>query len=140
MASEVVRIDAALVEAARTIGSTMGRSVAAQLSHGARLGRAVEGADISTSEVHDLLVRQDQFDALQPEEQAAVTRLRDQRMTEAIEGLDLVADFESSNESYAELDDDGNLVEYRPKASAAAAPEARPQWAPAVLKPDTFGQ
>ncbi len=115
--SEVVRVDSALVERARAEGSVMGRSTAAQLSHWARLGRALEHSRVSTSTIHAVLAGQARFDDLDADEQQAVSDLWSEQMTGLIAGLDLRRDFEAAGQAYAELDDDGNVIEVDPARS-----------------------
>lgn len=118
MPSEVVRVDGALLRLAKAAGETMGRSAGSQISHWARLGRAIESADVPTSAIHAVLARQQAFDDLDDEDQKAVAALWDRDMSQRIASLDLAAEFAASGAAYAELDEDGNVVEVPASAPA----------------------
>lgn len=108
--TEVVRVSSPLVEAAREAGMVMGRTVADQVSHWTRLGRAVEAAGARTTAIHDVLDGQARFDDLDGEDQAAVAEMWGHRVSELLGGLDLRSEFETNGQAYAELDEDGNVV------------------------------
>ena len=122
MPTEVVRVDGTLLDLAKTEGATMGRSAASQLSHWARIGRAIEHSGVPTSAIHAVLAHQQSFDSLDDEDQRSVAAFWDHSIKERIANLDLVAEFEATGAAYAELDDDGNAVIVRPSTSAVAGP------------------
>ena len=122
MPTEVVRVDGALLDLAKSEGATMGRSAASQLSHWARIGRAIEHSGIPSSAIHAVLARQQSFDSLDDEDQRSVAELWGHSIKERIAGLDLAAEFEVTGAAYAELDDDGNAVIVRPSKSPGASP------------------
>lgn len=124
MPTEVVRVDGSLLDLAKSEGATMGRSAASQLSHWARIGRAIEHSGVPTSAIHAVLARQQSFDSLDDEDQRSVVAFWDHSIKERVADLDLVAEFEAAGTAYAELDDDGNAVIVRPSKSAAASPTA----------------
>ena len=110
MDAEDVRIERGLIEAARGEGRVTARSVSAQITHWARLGRAFENARVPGSAIGSVLAKQGDFDSLSDEDQRAVSAMWTHRMAEAITDLDLVAEFEASGQAYAFLDEDGNVV------------------------------
>lgn len=126
--SEVVRVDKDLAARAKEAGATMSRSVAAQISHWARIGRAVENAGVPSSAIAAVLARQADFDSLPDEDQAAVVELWNLRIADTLNDLDLAADFTDVGQAYAELDSDGNVVVVEPEAppSRPSAPGSRP--------------
>lgn len=124
-ATEVIRVDEELVRAAKDTGELLGRSAAGQISHWARLGRAIENADVPSSAIKAVLTRQAEFDSLSEDEQRAVTALWSIQMQERIANLDLVSEFQATGAAYAYLDDDGNLIEVPRTARSASAPKGR---------------
>lgn len=108
--TRVVRIDQALVATAEAEGDTAGRSTSAQLTYWARLGRAVEASGVPASAIRAVLEKQAAFDDLSREDQAAVSALWAQQIKETLATLDMADHHEAAGTSYAELDDDGNVV------------------------------
>lgn len=113
-ATDVIRVDAEIVQAAKDVGEIQGRSAASQVSHWARLGRAIENADVSTSAIHDVLAHQAEFDSLSDTDQRVVSAMWDHRIQERIANTNLKAEFHAAGTPYAELDDEGNAVIVRP--------------------------
>lgn len=108
--TKVVRVDALLADRAEAAGELMGRTLGAQITHWARLGRAVEAGGASTPAVARVLAERAGFDDLDHDEQAEVIAEWERRMEDAIAALDLAAEFDRTGAAYAELDDDGNVV------------------------------
>lgn len=108
--TEVVRITAELVRAAREEGASLSRSTAQQLSHWARLGRALESSSISASGIRAVLEGRRSIDELAAEDEKAIAEVWSTRIDETIRSLDLAERFRATGEQYAELDDDGNVV------------------------------
>ncbi len=103
----------------------MGRSVTSQLSHWARIGRAIEHSGVPASAIHAVLAHQQSFDSLDDEDQRSVAAFWDHSIKERIAALDLVAEFEAAGAAHAELDDDGNAVIARP-LDVGCQPNRRP--------------
>lgn len=110
-ATDVIRVDEELVRAAKETGDLLGRSAAGQISHWARLGRAIENAEIPSSAIQAVLNRQAEFDSLTEDEQQAVSAIWSIQIQRRIANLDLASEFDAAGDAYAYLDDDGNLVE-----------------------------
>ena len=111
VSSSPIRLDAELVAAARLAAKTMSRSVAQQIAHWARLGRALEASpDICVRAIREVLSGAGDYDALSPQEQAVVRARWSARMQELREGLRLDRELREQGMAYAELDDSGAVV------------------------------
>jgi hypothetical protein len=118
VSSNPIRLDAELVEAARLAAKPMSRSVAQQISHWARLGRALEASpDISVRAIREALAGTADFDALSPKEQAVVRAQWQVRMKELEDGLRMDHELAEQGLRYAELDEAGCVVIREPARS-----------------------
>lgn len=109
-----IRIDDELYKSASIVGPVMSRSASQQLQHWARIGRELEEAEMAASAVAGVLAGARSYDDLDSRQQAIVRAEWEERIEERIEALDFAAEFEAVGESYAELDDDGNVVVREP--------------------------
>lgn len=106
-----VRVDEALYSSAAIVGPLASRSIAEQITHWARVGREVESSgSISHREVLAVLAGARSYDDLNVREQAVVRAEWEQRLEERLEGLDLAEQFRAEGRSWAELDDDDNVI------------------------------
>ena len=111
------RVDTDLLDAAKAAGAASSRSASQQLSHWARLGRQVEGSSgISPKQVARVLAGQEHYDNVGEFEQAAVRLAWEEAVKETVAGLDYAAGFTAAGESWAEADEQGNLVTHDPTA------------------------
>ena len=110
MATMPTRIDGDLFEAARAAGQVHSRSAAQQLDHWARIGRELEA---SPSVTHDAIERvltgRAAYDEVDDRSQAVVRAEWEQAIAGRI-GLDLTGRLDASGASWAEADEDGNVV------------------------------
>ncbi|HEY3737745.1 MAG TPA: hypothetical protein VGL26_09890 [Jatrophihabitans sp.] len=115
---KVTRFAAELVEAAAAEGARQSRSARQQLDHWVRLGRAVSAYSTSTrSRVEAALAGRLAMNELSPEEgiafNAEVTTAIEENLVATHYGDVLAADGLTT----VALDEQGNLVEYRPDGS-----------------------
>lgn len=116
-ATSPVRVDAELYRSAQLVGDIMSRSAAQQITHWARIGRALEAsADVSTAHIAEVLTGDRDYDTLDSDEQALVRAMWAERFGRLHQQLDLAATFAAEGHTYAELDDDGNIVTIAPSA------------------------
>ncbi len=112
------RVDLDLFEAAKTAGDAMSRSAAQQLTHWARIGRELEAsASTRLRDVQRVLSGAMSYDSLAEHDQAVVRAAWEEETATRREKLDLSAEFIRSGQPWAELDDQGAVVEQRPAAS-----------------------
>ena len=113
--STPVRIDAELYASARQTGEVMSRSAAQQVTHWARIGRALEtNPSISSQRVEEVLAGTACYDDLVAEEQAMVRASWEKRVDDARERLRLDEKFIAEGRAYAELDENGEVVVRHP--------------------------
>ena len=117
--TRVVRVEETLVNAAEADGAVAGRSTSGQLTHWARLGRAVEASGVPATAIRAVLDHQAALDDLAPEDQAAVAALWAQQIDQRLRTLDLASVHEARQTPYAELDDDGNVIVIDPATRAS---------------------
>lgn len=106
-----IRIDDELYESASIVGPTMSRSASQQVSHWARIGREVEAGGLSTAAITEVLAGARRYDELDERAQALIRAEWTDLMAARRSALDLRSEFEAAGETYAELDEDGNVVE-----------------------------
>lgn len=124
MASTPTRIDDELYEVAKLVGAMMSRSAAQQITHWARIGREIESAEgVSARAIGEVLARRLSYDSLSDEEQAVVRAEWASRLDERRKALDIPGRLEADGHDWAELGDDGRVVEHR-AAARKAPPEA----------------
>lgn len=109
-----IRIDDELYASAGIVGPIMSRSASQQIAHWARIGRELEASDVSACDIAAVLAGARSYDDLDDRAQAVVRAEWQERVDRFLASLDLRAEFEAAGESYAELDDDGNVVVRRP--------------------------
>lgn len=111
MATMPTRIDGDLFEAAKAAGQVHSRSAAQQLDHWARIGRELEA---SPSVTHDAIERvltgRVAYDEVDDRSQAVVRAEWEQAIAGRIAGLDLTSRLDASGSSWAEADEDGDVV------------------------------
>ncbi len=118
VSSSPVRLDAELVASARVAAKLMSRSLAQQVAHWARLGRALEASPNLTLEaIAQVLDGSGDYDALSTEEQAIVRAEWAARMEALRDALHLDRELEAGGQSYAELDASGHVVVRTPPAT-----------------------
>ena len=111
------RVDDELYRSAQLVGDTMSRSAAQQITHWARIGRALEASpDVSTAHIAEVLTGDRDSDMLDADEQALVRAMWAERFGRLHQQLDLAATFAAEGHAYAELDDEGNIVTVDPTA------------------------
>lgn len=107
------RIDVELFESARAAGALMSRSGAQQVSHWARLGRELEASEaLSQRTIARVLAGETRYDDAPAVEQAVVRARWGERLDERLATLDLATKFSEQGRHYAELDDDGAVLEH----------------------------
>ncbi len=110
-----IRIDDELYASAAAVAPLMSRSAAQQVTHWARIGRALEAnGDVSARAIADVLAGEESFDTLGNEEQAVVSATWTERIATQLASLDFAADFEVAGETYSELDETGQIVTHVP--------------------------
>ncbi len=111
MATMPTRIDGDLFEAARAAGELHSRSAAQQIGHWARLGRELEASPAVTHDaIERVLSGQVPYDALNGPEQAVARVEWESRIEERLSRLNLEERLREAGSSWAEADDDGNVV------------------------------
>ena len=111
ISSTPIRLDATLVDTARLAAKTLGRSVAQQIAHWARLGRELEASpDVSLDNVVAMLEGRQDYDALSLSEQAVLRREQAMRMEALRAGLRMDVLKAERQQSYAELNEAGEVV------------------------------
>lgn len=120
MASTVpTRIDGELHASAAMVGEVMSRSATQQLNHWARIGREIEaGATVSHQRIASVVSGSESYDELTTDEQAIVRAEWTDRLDARLRELDVGAELAAEGRSYAELDDDGQVVVRRPEKSS----------------------
>jgi hypothetical protein len=120
MATMPTRIDGDLFEAAKTAGQVHSRSAAQQLDHWARIGRELEASPaITHDEIERVLTGRATYDEVNDRAQAVVRAAWDAEISQRIAGLDFTDRLQASGRTWAEADDDGNVV-----TRGLAAPDA----------------
>lgn len=105
------RIDDDIFEAARVVGGVMNRSASQQVTHWARIGRELEASpNVSHREVIEVLKGERHYDSVGYQEQAIIRAEWGELADRRIARLNLVTIFEAANQSYVELDDDGQVM------------------------------
>lgn len=105
------RIDTDVLEAAKAAGAIASRSASQQVSHWARLGKQIEEANaINPKAIARVLAGKEHYDTLAEFDQAAVRAAWDEGIEGVIGSLDYEEQFRAAGESWAEADDQGNLV------------------------------
>jgi hypothetical protein len=106
-----VRVDSDVLEAAKAAGAVLSRSASQQVSYWARLGKQVEAANgINHNTIARVLAGQEHYDNLGELDQAAVRVAWDESIEEAIGGLNYEDQLLDDGESWAEADEQGDLV------------------------------
>lgn len=117
-ADRPTRVSVDLLESAAVEGARQSRSAKQQLDHWARVGRAVSmHGTVARRRVEAALVGTTQMSDLSADERKVVNAELDASIQEHAQGVsygDLLA---ASGVTTVALDDDGNLIEYRPDGS-----------------------
>lgn len=115
------RVDTDVLEAAKAAAAAASRTASQQLSYWARLGKQVEEAHgLNPRAIARVLAGKASYDDLGEYDQAAVRAAWDEQVGDRISGLDLEKQFLEDGESWAEADEQGNLV----VRAAPPAPDA----------------
>ncbi len=105
------RVDAEIVEAAQVVGHALQRNTGQQVTHWARVGRAVEeSAAASPGEIRRVLAGEASYDTLGPTAQAVVRTLWHEAIETRRASLNYEEIFAQAGTAYAELDEDGQVV------------------------------
>ena len=105
------RVDSALVEAAQVVGRVLQRNTGQQISHWARVGRAVEeSATASPGEIRRVLAGEVSYDTLGANEQAIVRTTWQEVVETRRVSLNYEEMFTRAGMAYAELDENGQVV------------------------------
>lgn len=100
----------------------MSRSAAQQLAHWARIGRELEASDsVSHRDIAQVLTGRQEYDALNPREQAIVRAEWAERLRTRLGEADLARTFAERGQSYVELDGKGEVVRREPPRRRRAA-------------------
>lgn len=112
MASVPTRIDDRLYAAAKAAGKLHSRSVAEQIGHWARLGRALDASPaVSVDDVSRVLSgRADYDDLSDPAAQASVRAAWSERLDERIAAVGLEDELRAAGEPWFVAGDDGRVV------------------------------
>lgn len=111
------RVDAELFRSAKEAGHRQSRSAAQQIGHWARIGLQLELArTVSQRDIEAVLDGEGDYDDLNAFEQAVVRAGWREAVDARREGLDLAESLAAEGRSYAELDEDGNVVVRDPSA------------------------
>lgn len=110
------RLPADVYDAAAAQAAVESRTTPQQVAHWARIGRELEmSPQVNHRAVAQVLAGDGSYDALGEREQALVRGAWSERVTALREQLNYEADFAASGESYAEADEDGNLILHPPR-------------------------
>jgi hypothetical protein len=110
------RVTTELFDTAKVIGDMTSRSAAQQIEHWARIGREIELAStLAQRDIAAVLAGSMEYDSLATEEQAVVRAKWARLMRERRESLDLERDFGLRDETYVDVDDEGNIVRHSPQ-------------------------
>jgi hypothetical protein len=112
--SPPTRIDDDVYADARATAAAMSRSVAQQISHWARLGRALEVGGIATVDAAKVLDGSRAYDEISGPAQAMVRTAWAEQIDAAIDALDLPGEFAADGRGWVEADADGNVIEHPP--------------------------
>lgn len=112
--SPPTRIDDDVYADARATAAVMSRSVAQQVSHWARLGRALEVGGIATDDAAKVLDGSRAYDEISGPAQAMVRTAWAEQIDAAIDDLDLPGEFAADGRGWVEADADGNVIEHPP--------------------------
>jgi hypothetical protein len=105
------RVDTDVLEAAKAAGAVVNRSASQQLSYWARLGKQLEESNaLSPKAITRVLAGKAPYDDLGEFDQAAVRAAWEESIDDAIGDLDYEDRLLAAGESWAEADDQGNLV------------------------------
>lgn len=117
MATMPTRIDGDLFEAAKAAGRVHSRSAAQQLDHWARIGRELEASPAVTHDaIERVLTGRAAYDEVDERTQAVVRAAWDEEIAARTAGLDFTERLQASGLSWAEADDDGEVVVRGPGA------------------------
>lgn len=116
-----VRIDRKLYDDANTTADLKSRSIAQQIAHWARIGRALETSpEVTEQRISRVLAGTTAYDELSSREQAIVRAEWDRRIESRVDALRLDQEFECEDRSYVELDQEGRVVQRTSDEQAGA--------------------
>lgn len=125
MASAAIRVDEDLYADARSVGALMSRSAQQQLTHWARLGRALEASSSSSApRIVEVLSGTSSYDDLTASEQAQVRTVWEEQLHGLDDGMDLSAELDATGVASSELDATGALVTRDPSPARRRRPRA----------------
>lgn len=105
------RVDTDVLEAAKAAGAVMSRSASQQISYWARLGKQIEESNgLNHKAIARVLAGQEKYDNLGDFDQAAVRAAWEEEIEGAAKALNYEERFLADGESWAEADEQGNLV------------------------------
>lgn len=111
MATMPVRIDKALFETARDVGSRSSRSATQQLQHWAQIGMELDTSPLLPHAVIEAIRTGGvAYDDLPDSAQAAVRVHWTDEITRRRDALNLAAEFSEAGVAWAEVDADGRLI------------------------------
>ena len=109
--SQPTRLPADVYESALAATVVTSRTVPQQIAHWARIGRELEmSPGVNHRAINQVLAGMGPYDSLAEHEQAIVREGWAERMTALRGELDYAAQFTAADESYSEVDEDGNLI------------------------------
>jgi hypothetical protein len=106
------RIDDDLYASAKLAGQVQSRSASQQVAHWARIGREIEAsASVSHKDIALVLAGSRSYDSLSVKEQAIIRAEWSARIDTLRGALNLADQFAATGRTWAELDDDGAVIE-----------------------------
>lgn len=116
--STPIRIADELYAAAARVAPMASRTTTQQIVHWARIGRELEASpEISVEDIARMLRGAQDYDALDPKEQAIARACWKDRMAILSAALRLDRSFAAEGRPYAELDEQGAVVVHEPQAA-----------------------
>ena len=116
--SSPIRIDKDLYDSAKAAADLADRSIPQQVSHWARIGRALEMTPrTSITDIERVLTGDASYDDLSDHEQAVVRARWAEISEERRRSLNLAEEFRAAGRQYSGLDDEGNVVVYTPRGA-----------------------
>jgi hypothetical protein len=117
------RIDDDLYASAKLAGEVQSRSASQQVVHWARIGREIEAsAGISHKDIAEVLAGSRSYDVLTEKEQAFVRAEWSAQMDSLRDSLNFAKEFAATGRTWAELDDEGAVVERGSVTGEGAVP------------------
>lgn len=108
--SQPTRLPADVYESAVTAAAAERRTVPQQIAHWARIGQALEAGNISRRDIQRVLAGDAPYSSLGEREQAVVRSEWDERIEEALAGLNFAEEFTEAGDAWVVGDGHGGAV------------------------------